>query len=576
MPRRIEIELTSARPDGTWTWRAAGAREPKGVLDGGLLYEGAKAGDVLRAEAEFELEGIVITAVTPPKTDQRPQSQTIEIVGPGRPEGPGVTTQLVGRGDRRDRRRTGDDDRRRERGPGRPRTEGGRPRREGIAAGAERGGPERTGPERNGRPPRGEGGSRDAGSRGAGGRDGGRRERREGTGPRPPRPEGDRRPGSPGRTSSQSERGDRTKTRRLNPGSAHRKAVMESLPPEQQPIAEQLLRGGIPAVRTALHLEREKAEAEGRTAPNSEALLAIAESLLPRLRAAEWRDRAEAAVAGLDGISMRDLRSVVAGADVARDEESRKLATALQEALDARVTKLHTDWTADIIAQLDAGRVVRAVRLSGRPPDAAARLDSDLTGRLVEAAGTTLSPETPADLWLSLLEAVAESPIRRSVVPAGLPADAPPELKRAAHQYSGSIPALAKMLGVTIPPPPAPVSPRKRGDRPTGPRQGRPPQSAQPRPERATDRVTEAEAEAATAEEEAAPVAPTADAEAPVAPATGQEQAPAAEEHPASDAEQTATEASVAAAGESLAGPAEATPAEAPNSDGEAEHPSPS
>ena len=57
MSRRIEIELTSARPDGTWTWRAAGAREPKGVLEGGLLYEGASVGDVLRAEAEFEIEG---------------------------------------------------------------------------------------------------------------------------------------------------------------------------------------------------------------------------------------------------------------------------------------------------------------------------------------------------------------------------------------------------------------------------------------------------------------------------------------------------------------------------------------
>ena len=33
----MEIELTSTRPDGTWTWRAAGARQPKGELDGGLL-----------------------------------------------------------------------------------------------------------------------------------------------------------------------------------------------------------------------------------------------------------------------------------------------------------------------------------------------------------------------------------------------------------------------------------------------------------------------------------------------------------------------------------------------------------
>ncbi|HEX4865511.1 MAG TPA: hypothetical protein VFV02_15690, partial [Acidimicrobiales bacterium] len=63
MARRIDIELTSTRPDGTWTWRAAGAKEPKGVLEGALLYEGAKAGDVARAEAEFEIEGITIISV---------------------------------------------------------------------------------------------------------------------------------------------------------------------------------------------------------------------------------------------------------------------------------------------------------------------------------------------------------------------------------------------------------------------------------------------------------------------------------------------------------------------------------
>jgi hypothetical protein len=246
---------------------------------------------------------------------------------------------------------------------------------------------------------------------------------------------------------------------------------MADLPPEQQAIAEHLLRGGIPAVRTALHLEREKAEAEGRPAPNADALLALAEDLLPRLRAAEWRDRAEAAVAAGDDISMRDLRSVVAGADIARDEESRALAATLRAAVDARVAKLHTSWVEEITGQLDSGRVVRAVRLSGRPPDTGARLDPELTARLVEAAGATLGPDTAPSLWISMLEALVESPIRRSVVPAGLPADAPPELRRAAHQYSGSIPALAKMLGVTIPPPPTPHAPRKRaGDRPDRPR----------------------------------------------------------------------------------------------------------
>ncbi len=31
MSRRIDIELTSALPDGSWTWRAAGARKPNGA-----------------------------------------------------------------------------------------------------------------------------------------------------------------------------------------------------------------------------------------------------------------------------------------------------------------------------------------------------------------------------------------------------------------------------------------------------------------------------------------------------------------------------------------------------------------
>ncbi len=63
MPRRIDVELTSRKDDGTWTWRAAGARQPKGELDGRLLSPGAKVGDVLRAEADFDIEGITVTVV---------------------------------------------------------------------------------------------------------------------------------------------------------------------------------------------------------------------------------------------------------------------------------------------------------------------------------------------------------------------------------------------------------------------------------------------------------------------------------------------------------------------------------
>ena len=118
MSRRIEIELTSARADGSWTWRAAGAKEPRGTLDSGLLPAGTKAGDVLRAEADFEIEGITIIAVLPPWTSSRVEAERIEIIGSGRSEAGGVTTQLTGRSDRRpgDRRRDREDGRgRRER-----------------------------------------------------------------------------------------------------------------------------------------------------------------------------------------------------------------------------------------------------------------------------------------------------------------------------------------------------------------------------------------------------------------------------------------------------------------------------
>src|SRR5688500_4371014 len=111
MSRRIEVELTSARDDGTWTWRAAGARQPKGVLDGGLLYEGAKVGDVVRAEAEFDIDGITVIEVFPPKGAGR-EPERLEIIGPPQREEAGVTTTLVTRTrEDRPRRDRGDRDR---------------------------------------------------------------------------------------------------------------------------------------------------------------------------------------------------------------------------------------------------------------------------------------------------------------------------------------------------------------------------------------------------------------------------------------------------------------------------------
>ena len=63
MSRRIDIELTSALADGSWTWRAAGARKPNGVVDGSILPAGSEVGDLLKVEVEQMLDGIEVQAI---------------------------------------------------------------------------------------------------------------------------------------------------------------------------------------------------------------------------------------------------------------------------------------------------------------------------------------------------------------------------------------------------------------------------------------------------------------------------------------------------------------------------------
>ncbi|MGH9224679.1 MAG: hypothetical protein ACRD2W_13080, partial [Acidimicrobiales bacterium] len=95
MPR-IEIELTSSRPDGSWTWRAAGARQPKGTLDGSMLHKGAKVGEVVRAEVDVDVDGMTVTAVLPTKA-KRQDSARLEIIGPPQRDQPDVTTDRTPR-----------------------------------------------------------------------------------------------------------------------------------------------------------------------------------------------------------------------------------------------------------------------------------------------------------------------------------------------------------------------------------------------------------------------------------------------------------------------------------------------
>jgi hypothetical protein len=230
-------------------------------------------------------------------------------------------------------------------------------------------------------------------------------------------------------------------------------------------VAEQLLRGGLPGVRQALAKQNEAAEAEGLPRINPAPLLDLAERLLPRVRQAEWRDRAEAALAQVDEVDLRDLRSVVTASDAAaRDDESRPLAIALRDALGIRVDKEHQGWLAELATTIDDGRVVRALRLSSRPPKAGAPLPPDLATRLTEATNASLTAEASTDRWSAVLDALAFAPVRRKVLPASLPAKPSDELLATIARLADRLPEIAHIFGIEPAPAPRPRQRRRSTD----------------------------------------------------------------------------------------------------------------
>jgi hypothetical protein len=508
MSTRIEVELTSCRNDGVWTWRAAGAKKPKGELDGGLLYDGASVGDVVRADAEFFLDGIEVLSVLPPKQKRESKVETIEVIGSGRTEEP-VTTHLAKKGGRgkggRDRKGRGD----------RPDRDRGRSQRDDRKRSDRDRGDDRGGRERGERA--------------------GRRER--------PQPEKDARP----------------KPKRLRPKRVHRKALLDSLPAEQQPVAEQVLRGGLPAVRQGLEKQNELARAEGRPEVNPDAIMKMAEDLVPATRSAEWRDRAEAAVAEIDELDLRDIRSVINAAETAaRDDESRALAEQLKEGLARRAAEEHAKWLADLTSALSDGRLVRALRLSSHPPKAGAPLPADLQERLKVMTEEGLSGEITQQRFATVLDALAYSPIHAVVVPTDYPSNPDEQLQAAVRKHAARVPQIASLFGIK----PAPRNrskgrgrgrARKKPPPPPPPEQSqaKPPETEAPGPEAETPAVeaeaeppeTEApgpEAETPTVEADAEPPEPQAPAPETGAPAAEADAtAPSAEGSPAESGEQS-------------------------------------
>jgi len=427
MPRRIDIELTSALSDGSWTWRKAGALKPKGTVEASILPDGVQVGDELKVEAEQMLDGMEILSVVKGR-EKAARTDLLEFIPDDKPFEAVIETRAKrGRGDR-----DGD-------GRGRSR-DGDRPRgRDG-------------GRGRDGAAPRGRDGDK---PKREGGRDGDKRERTE----RPKRPHFEAPPEVP----------QRPKPKRLRPGKARTQEVLAAVPEEQRPIAELALQG-MSAVRNRVKEENAKLKADGKPEMPEASITKMAEEMLPKLRVADWLDRAEAAQRQMQHLDLRDLRSVVAASDdsmVARDESTRAIAEELKASLVTKQTEEMAHWLEDVDAALTVGRVIRALRLSSQPPKAGVMFPPQLAKRLGEAATASLLPEDSGDRWSAVLEAAAFSPVRALVMPTVPPTTITDDLKKTVLRLGPLLPQIASLIGVEVPKDakrPKPLRPTSRKD----------------------------------------------------------------------------------------------------------------
>ncbi len=426
MSRRIDIEITSLSGEVA-TWRAAGAKLPKGVVAASLVPGGPMVGSVYRADVEQFMEGFEVLSVAPPKTASPldPRHEKLELI-PREAKDPDVTVTYAPKG--RGPRREG------ERGPRREGERG--PRREGERGPRHEG---ERGPRRDGeRGPRHEGerSARRPGDRPA------RSARPEGGRPREGRPER-RGPVSPPMTTT------------------HRNALLATLSPEQLPVAEQLLRGGMPAVRTAVAEQNKNATAQGRPTVDPVTIDRIAEDLLGRTTLAMWKDRAAGAIGAGRELRLRDLRAVVTSAKtVSLDDESRAQLKELQAALTTRLELLRTQWNERLEAAVVASNVEEALRLVARPPDMSTRVGAEMAVRVVGIVSDALTVDQDPARWQEIVNLAVETSIRRNVKPHGIPENE--QCHALAIKSAGAIPELAKLLGMKVPPPPPPTRPVRR------------------------------------------------------------------------------------------------------------------
>jgi hypothetical protein len=392
----MDIEVTSTRPDGSFTWRQAGAKAPKGAGGADVLPADAKVGDVLRAEIDMDMDGPVVVSLSPVK--QRERNVTLlTITGSGAEFKP-VTEVSTNR-----RSKSGGDKRGEKRGDKR-----GDKRSDKRS---ENRGPADT--SRSGAPAAA---------------------RRQFT---PPPPELAKRP----------------RAARLHPLNTHRKAVLEALKPEERVLAEKALAGGIGAVRQAVNKQNALLVKEGKPKINSDSLVNLVVEMLPRLRVAEWHDSVEAVEKIIETVDLRDLRAVVARSNdpsLMKDASLNEKRELLRAALDRRQASEMQNWVDDLRAAVDVGRIVAALKIAAQPPKAGSRPPDDLRPRLVALTLEQLSPLTTSDRWVIVLEALAFAPIHNEVVPTGVPATVSPELTATVQRLAPAIPRIAALFGVEV------------------------------------------------------------------------------------------------------------------------------
>ena len=386
MSRRISIELTSNKGDGTWTWRAAGAREPRGLISDDMIPKGAGINSVFTAEVQSDMDGIAVLAVIETE-DTRTAPETIEVLGTGK-RSTGVNFKGGGRG----------------RGKGRG---------DGFGSGGFGGDGDQSRQKQ-------QGGRRKGRSQGAG-QD------------RPAR----LRPA----------RVHRKKWLASVPPEhaalAEQIASGRGIPNERGEASEKV--GGSENGRSP---ERDRApEKDFASEKGNLADKDVSAKLLSEYRMAEWQDRADLVLSNFEKIDLAEIRMLVADSDTcARTPETRSQAKVAKQKLAERTERQHGEWLADLATHLSEGRVLRALRVSGQPPKAGVPLPLDLVKWLTKAATDILTPEAQPDRWEITLQALAVSPVRRLVRPSQPPAVVSPDLTEAVQELSPRFPQIAALF----------------------------------------------------------------------------------------------------------------------------------